>query len=557
MHSPGDSTPCTPVYDGVRFEVLFGSLSSTFANVRADEIDGRIDAALPVVVEFLGVEQVCFAETRGADRAVRITHSCAVPGIPPFWPSALDDKAPWFAGEIRRGAVLRLARVPDDLPAGAARERDYCTRTGVRSQLVIPLPVDGSVRFAIGCATFSRYRHWPEELVRRVRLLGDLFANALTRRRADEALRQRDRRYLELVESTRAVPWVADPGSLQTSYVSAQVVPLLGFPRGAWYREGFWASRLHPDDRTAVLRAIGEAVRRGRRHDLEYRLVAADGQTVWVHDRVTVRSKGGVPQAVRGVMTDITARKRAEGEAARLRDRLARTARATLLAELAAAIAHEVNQPLCAIVSNAETAQGYVAGGGAVLGETRDALQDIAADGRRASDIIRRIRALFRTGQPERAPFSLTAAVREVADLLHHRLTRDGIAVTLDCAADLRPALGDRVQVQQVILNLMLNAAEALAGSPADCRRMTVALAGAGGAAAVSVRDCGPGISPDLLGRVFDAFYTTKRDGTGMGLSVSRTIVEAHGGRIWAEPAAGGGVGGHFTLPLATAARHE
>jgi PAS domain S-box-containing protein len=422
----------------------------------------------------------------------------------------------------------------------------------MKSQLTIPLKVGGSVQFAIGCASFREVRLWPEPVVQRLRLLGEVFANALARKRADEHLRRREGRYRELVELTRAVPWEADPDTLRCVYIAPQVVGMLGYPHQAWYRDGFWESRIHPDDRSAVLRGVGDAVRHGRDLEVEYRLVAADGRTVWVHDLVTVRSDGRAARAVRGVMIDISARKRAEDEAARLRDQLTRAARVTTLGELAATIAHEVNQPLCAIVSNAETAQGYLAEPTPDTGEVREALRDILADGRRASEIVRRIRALVRTRRPERIPFDLGDALREVAALLRHQLTRDGVSLSLDLAPDLPPVLGDRVQVQQVTLNLMVNAAEALTGRPADRRRLAVSAASGGRDVTVSVRDSGPGISPDVLDRVFDSFFTTKPDGTGIGLSISRTIVEAHGGRLWAEAATGGGAAFHFTLAPAT-----
>ncbi|HEY1376315.1 MAG TPA: ATP-binding protein [Gemmataceae bacterium] len=538
-----------PLDERVQFETLLADLSAAFVNLPPGDVDGRIDDALRQVVELLGADRGGFGEVSETDWAFRVTHSYAAPGVPPSPPRVLESQLPWYSAMIRRGDVLKLVPIPDALPAEAVAEREYCTGSGLKSQLTIPLKVGGTVQFAIGCASFRESRPWPEELVRRLRLLGEVFANALARKRADEELWRRERRYRELVESTRAVPWEADPDTLRATYVAPQVVPMLGYPHQAWYRDGFWQSRLHPDDRAAVLHGFGEAVRRGRDCDMEYRLVAADGRTVWVRDQVTVPTDGGGAKSLRGVMTDVTERKRAEGEAAHLKEQLARTSRAATLGELAAAIAHEVNQPLCAIVSNGETAQDYLAGGAADLGEVRDALRDIVADGRRAAEIVRRIRALFRTRQPERAPFDLTDAAREVAALLHHRLARDGIALALDLAAGLPPVLGDRVQVQQVVLNLMANAAEAMAGGAAGRRQLSVSTARVGGAVAVSVRDSGPGISPDRLDRVFDAFFTTKPDGTGVGLSISRTIVEAHGGRIWAETAAGGGAAFHVTLP--------
>lgn len=541
-----------PLDERVRFESLMADLSAAFVNLPPGEVDGRIHDALRRVVEFLGVDRCGFGEVSETDWVFRITHSYAAPGYPSYPPAILEGDLPWYSAMIRRGDVLKLVALPDCLPADAAPEREYCVRSGLQSHLTIPLKVGGSVQYAIGCGSFREQRFWPEQVVLRLRLLGEVFANALARKRADEHLRRRDGRYRELVELTRAVPWEADPDTLRTVYIAPQVVGMLGYPHQAWYRDGFWESRIHPDDRAAVLRGVGDAVRHGRDHEVEYRLVAADGRTVWVHDLVTVRSDGRAARAVRGVMIDISARKRAEDEAARLRDQLTRAARVTTLGELAAAIAHEVNQPLCAIVSNAETAQGYLAEPTPDTGEVREALRDILADGRRASEIVRRIRALVRSRRPERVPFDLSEALREVAALLRHQLTRDGVSLSVDLAPDLTPVLGDRVQVQQVTLNLMVNAAEALAGCPADRRRLAVSAANGGREVTVSVRDSGPGISPDVLDRVFESFFSTKPDGTGIGLSISRTIIDAHGGRLWAEAAAGGGAAFHFTLPPAT-----
>jgi hypothetical protein len=377
-----------------------------------------------------------------------------------------------------------------------------------------------------------------------------VFANAVVRRRAEEGLRGREKRYRELVESTSAVPWEADPRMLRMTYMAPQSTDLLGFPPDAWLRDGFWASRLHPDDSGPVVQAVGEVVSRGCEKEIEYRLVAADGKTVWVHDLITVQTGGGGSQVIRGVMINITTRKRAEEEASRLRDELARVARVTTLGELAGAIAHEVNQPLCAIVSNAETMHSYLAGGAVELSEVQDALQDIVADGRRASEIIRRIRAMLQNQRPELAPFDLNGAIQEVALLIRHRLTQDGITLAFDPATDLPPVTGDRVQIQQVLVNLLVNAADAVATEGTGRRQVSVHTARGPQAVTVSVQDTGPGINSDFQGRLFDAFFTTKSGGTGIGLSISRTIIEAHGGRIWVDSTSGGGADFRFTLPL-------
>jgi PAS domain S-box-containing protein len=537
-----------------RFESLLVDLSAAFVNLPADEVDAQIQHALRRIVEFLDLDRGALAELAGDGRKLVTTHSYAVPGVPPSPPALLEDQLPWYAGKIRQGEVLRFTRLPDEAPPEAVAERAYCARVGLKSNLTVPLKVGGSVLGAVGFGSFRAYRPWPDELVQRLRLVGEVLANALARKRSEQALRASERRYREMVETTQAVPWEADAETFRVRYIGPQAVRLLGYPAEDWYRDGFWASRLHPDDRERVLRAASEAVRRGEHFEQEYRMVSATGEEVWVRDLVTAPLGAGGPPALRGVMVDVTARKSAEEEAHRLRDQLAHVARVTTVGELAAAIAHEVNQPLCAILGNAQAAQRLLASDSPDLAEVGEALRDIVAGGRRARDVIARIRGLLQNRRPEPAPVDLNEATREAVALLQHRLTRKGVDLSLDLSADLPPVLGDRVQLQQVLLNLLVNAIEAMAAA-ARPRELSVRSArDEAGTVIVSVRDSGPGIAPEHAGRAFDPFFTTKPGGLGVGLAISRSIVAAHGGRIWAESNAARGAAFHFSLPAAKGA---
>ena len=535
----------------MRFESLLVDLSATFVNLPADEVDTQIEQSLCKLIEFLGVDRSSFGELSEDKHSIRATHSSVVPGFPPFPPVILDEQFPWYAEQIRRGEVLRFHRLPDEAPPEAVHERAYVIREGMKSNLTIPLKVGGSVLGVISFGSFRAYRAWPDELVQRLRLVGEIFVNALARRRAEQALRDSERRYRELVETTHAVPWEADLDTYQIRYVGPQAVRLLGYPLEDWYREGFWASRLHPDDREGVLRATAEALGRREDHEREYRMLSANGNVVWVHDLLTV-PRGDTPQTLRGVLIDVTARKTAEEEALRLRDQLARVGRVTTMGELAAAIAHEINQPLCAIVSNAHAARRLLALGGEALAELPEALQDIVADSRRASEVIGRIRDLLQKRHPKRALLDLNDATREIVALLRHQLARKGISLSLDLAEDLPPVFGDRVQLQQVVLNLMVNAVEALDQTGDGPRELGLRTARAEGQTVVlTVRDSGPGIPPGQAEQIFDPLYTTKPGGMGIGLTISRSIIAAHGGRIWAEPNDPRGVTFHFTIPAA------
>jgi C4-dicarboxylate-specific signal transduction histidine kinase len=237
--------------------------------------------------------------------------------------------------------------------------------------------------------------------------------------------------------------------------------------------------------------------------------------------------------------------------------RLLRVARASTVGELTTSIAHEVNQPLAAIASSAEASQRWLAQDPPNVDKARQTLARILADAHRASDVIARIRGLTRGASPERRGFDLNQAVLEMLALSRSELEQHAVIVTTQFDDELPLVLGDRVQVQQVIGNLILNAVDAMDGIPAAARRLTLrSLRVDGGRVALSARDHGSGLPLEAPERVFDAFWTTKSGGLGLGLSLSRSILEANGGQIRAEPAEGGGAHFVFELPIDDGAAH-
>ena len=228
---------------------------------------------------------------------------------------------------------------------------------------------------------------------------------------------------------------------------------------------------------------------------------------------------------------------------------LAHVTRVTTMGELTASIAHEVNQPLTAIVTNANASLRWLAGPAPNLDEARDAVRGILRDGNRAGDVIARIRALVRKTDTEKARLDINQTVQEVILLVQIEAAHKGVALRTELAADLPPVLGDRVELQQVILNLVVNGIEATT-SVADGRRELLIRSRQHGSdqVLVAVQDSGMGLDPKNMERIFDAFYTTKSQGLGMGLAISRSIVENHGGKLWAVPNDGPGATFQFTL---------
>jgi PAS domain S-box-containing protein len=284
----------------------------------------------------------------------------------------------------------------------------------------------------------------------------------------------------------------------------------------------------------------------------EEHLTDARGQIRWLQTvKRPIVEKDGSANQVLGASTDITRRKETESELRRQRENLAHVTRISAMGELAASLAHELNQPLTAILSNAQAAQRFMATNPADLEEVHEILKDIVRDNIRASEVIRRMRALVKKENLDFSSLDLASIVREIALLVHSDAVLRNVRVSLDIIPNLPLVRGDKVQLQQVLLNLLLNAFDAMKDRPAAEREVVVrAEMNGAGTVEVAVRDRGAGLTSDKLDKIFQPFYTTKRDGLGMGLSICRSIIEAHGGRLWAQNNPDRGATFHFTVPL-------
>ena len=258
-------------------------------------------------------------------------------------------------------------------------------------------------------------------------------------------------------------------------------------------------------------------------------------------------------ESVLVTITDVTERKRAEQALQNAQAELAHVTRVTTLGELTASIAHEINQPLAAVVTNGGACLRWLMGESPDLAEAREAARRVIRDGNRASEIIDRIRALLRKTDTPKAQLDINEAIQEVVLLTHQEAARKGVMLRLELTDGLPPVLGDRVQLQQVALNLFMNGVEAMASLDDRPRELVIrSRADETGQVLVAMQDCGEGIDPENLEKIFNAFYSTKSQGMGMGLAISRSIVEDHGGRLWARRNKGPGATFQFTLPPCT-----
>ncbi len=406
--------------DRLAFEGLVADLSVRFANVSHDGIVAEIQAALARLVETLGYDRCTYTEL-APDGVLHVVCSAAVGGIEPL-PRGPFGVNPWLVGEIRAGRVVALADLPHGLPLEAAPYADRARRIGLRSHLSIPLRVGGRVVGALSFGGLRGARTWPDEVITRLTIIGEVFASAVARARFEE-------------------------------------------------------------------------------------------------------------------------------EAQQLRGRLWRADRVARTAALTAAIAHELNQPLAAILSNAQAGLLYLERGAIGHEEMRTILEAVVRDDKRAADTIRTMRALLRHDETGRARIDVAAALREVLQLLAAELRRQGVRVETELGANCW-TMADKVQIEQVALNLILNAAAAMQACPREQRCIRVSAARTDdGRVVVAVRDAGVGIAAEHLGAVFEPFWTTRREGLGLGLAVCRSILQAHRGAISVEPNPDRGVTFRFQLP--------
>jgi PAS domain S-box-containing protein len=364
-------------------------------------------------------------------------------------------------------------------------------------------------------------------------------------------------RFSDLVNSVEGIVWEADVPSFQFLFISKQAERVLGYPVERWLSEPtFWKDHVHPEDREWALQFCQTATTEKRDHEFEYRMIAADGSVVWLRNLVTVVVEGDRVTRVRGVMVDLTNRKQAEEALRQTQADLAHVNRVTTMGELTASLAHEVNQPIAAAVTDANTCLRWLARDRPDVEEAREAASRVVKDAARAAEIIARVRLVFKKGVAQRELVDVNELIREMIILLCNEISRHSISARTELAETIPQVMGDRVQLQQVMMNLIMNSIDAMKDVDGT-RELTINSRSAEGEQVmVSVSDTGVGLPSQQADQIFNAFFSTKAHGTGMGLRISRSIVESHGGRLWAADNSPGGASFCFTLP-AKVEEHE
>ena len=457
--------------------------------------------------------------------------------------TAIRSGKPSWTKDIRRDANFAIWK-------GEALKRGY------GSSIALPLRSDGEPFGA-----FSLYAAEPDAfnestLEQFTELANNLAYGVIAlrtreeRKHAEDKLRRNETYLVEGERLSHTGSWALNVYSGEVFW-SQEVYRIFGLDSGTALNRDLLTQFHHPEDRL-FKQTIDTAIREGRDFKMDSRIVLPDGSVKHVHTvgHPVFNESGELTEFI-GVVMDTTERKRSEEALREAQAELFRVARATTMGELTASIAHEVNQPLAAVVTNANACLRWLNARTPDLDEARTAAQRIVRDGNRASDVIARIRGFLTKGEPVTVQLDANDVVREIIMLTQGEVLRRAASLLTELADGLPAVSADRVQLQQVLLNLMMNALDAMsavADSPRVLRIRTNTYESA--AILVAFQDSGVGLNPEQMERLFEAFYTTKPEGMGMGLSISRSIVEMHGGRLWATPNDGPGATFQFTLPI-------
>ena len=571
----------------LRFEMLLTQLSAGLIHIPADGLDKALEHGLGQIVTFLGADRGALEELRsGGPRALI---SWASPGIEDLpWLMEASEFA-WTTARLRDGEVVRFSSTAE-LPDAGAIDRAGFERMGTRSHVSLPLSTGGPVLGALSLDAVLAEQVWSDDLVERLRLLSEAFASALERRRIEVSLAERlaFEKLLSSLSTTFSNVWTVD-FDREIEQGLRRIVSFLELDHGGLIEFSRYgrASRTWTTDGGMTAEDIPWMTARIQRGD-----VVAFSRIEDLPDEATVdrrsclargiKSKIAMPLLVGGsvvgglvfgtvrdihpwqpdepiqelrllgeVFANALARKQVEVEGQRLRQELAHIGRVSAMGELTASLAHELNQPLTAILNNAQVAQRFLATGVVDVVEMREILNDIVADDKRAADVIRRLRLLLKKGDLEYVSLDLNEVVTEVARLVMSDAAIRNVSVRLEAATGLPRVRGDRVQLQQVVLNLVLNGLDAMREPGTREGDLVIRTFSDGaGLVGVAVQDAGPGIGEKDADYIFNALYTTKTEGIGMGLAIARTIVDAHDGRLTGANNADGGATFQFTVPV-------
>ncbi len=537
----------------LQFEILLTDISARFVNLTSNQVDGAIEDAQRRICECLGIDLCALWQwTLDTPASLMMTHIYRSQEGPPLpQPMNAQEFFPWSREQMIERNIIAVSSMAE-LPVAATRDMESYRYFGIKSTCVLPLVVgDEPPIGALGFNAMQAERTWPETIVKRLQLVAQIFINALARGRYER----------ELIKSEQRLRLITNALPVLISYVGADL--RYRFNNEA-YRVWFGVGPQEALGRT-IREVAGERFFQSVRPYIEQALSGkhvrcaldvelADGRLLSV-EAIYVPDVGeqGVVRGIYVMGLDVTERNLAQLESRRLQEELFHAGRVSTLGELAGTLAHEINQPLSAIMSNAQAARRLLASPLPDMEEVKEILNDIVTEDSRASEVINRLRGFLKKEEMEFESLDLNLVFREIVTLVNGDALRRDVRIDLDLDPLLPLVRGDRIQLQQVALNLVLNAFDSMNERCQRNRYVQISTCLENSQVLAAVRDNGVGISAGDTEKIFQPFYTTKTDGLGMGLSICRSIIVRHQGRIWAQYTSGEGTIFYFSLPAAPA----
>lgn len=540
----------------LRFEELLSHASGGFVSLPSDAMERAFTERLPEIGGVMNVDAVALVEIVDEGPVPWRLHAWRLPDHRPSWWALTCPGLPWAVGQLSAGRPICITS-PGDLPEEAAAERQLAADLGLTSALVLPVLAGGRLHGALAIATRHVSRDWNTSDVAQMQLVAEVFASALARKKSEDRLRtgeitksailaslssqiavfDRHGQIIAINEAWRAA--IPADSALDDASDQARATPRAPAGRQDLSEVNFgpWLHGL--DD-----------VLDGRADSYTTEYVSGSGPDErWYTVSVVPlnRVEGGAVVS----LSDISERKRMEMQAREAHRELAHVSRVSAMGDLSASLAHQINQPLAGILTNAQAARRLLSVPTPSVAEIDEAIRDIVDDSRRAGDIIKRMREMMSRGSEAPGLIDVNDILREVEGFIRSDAVIRRIVMRFEPFDGPASVLGNRVELQQVLLNLVMNAMDAVEASDSPSREVTVRTDCASGLVVIRCLDDGVGLVPGTEPHIFEPFFTTKPKGMGVGLPLARSIVERHGGRISAEPSTGGGTTFTVSLPAA------
>jgi PAS domain S-box-containing protein len=512
-------------------------------------LEKLIDTLLRTAIEHAGAARGLLVLSRGDELSIAAEANTVGDTVTvrvregPVAGSELPESVAHYAARTQESVILDDASAPSPFAAD-----EYIRRAHARSVLCLPLVKQGRLVALLYLENDLAAGVFTPARIAVLNVLASQAAMALENGRLYRELQEREAQIRRLVDANIIGVLISDMDG-RVIEANDAFLRIVGYTRDDLASGRIrWTELTPPEWQAASQRAVAQLRAAGSADLFEKEYLRKDGTRVPV--LIAAAALTGTPIRNVAFVVDLTERKRGEEERERLRRahaELARISRITTMGEMTASLSHEIRQPIAAAMTNAKACVRFLAREHPDLGEARAAAEDMVADTTRAAEIINRVASLYKKGTPQRESVDANEVARETLTLLRMEAERYRVSLRTDLAADVSRVAADRVQLQQVLMNLMLNAIEAMQDTGGE---LTVrSERGESGELVLSVSDTGVGLPPGKTDAVFEAFYTTKPQGTGMGLSISRSIIESHGGRLWATSGAGRGATFHFSLP--------